>query len=347
MSVYGVNRLTAPIRCWRRWPAPRRPPLDQPRPPALWAARAAIRSAARCAAGRPPRPGSRSSRRCPGTFRRCSAASAPIAPERPTPAPVAGSAGHTARPVAERPAARSRAAGRRGRRSTDDRRSRCTPATAGPVRSRCCARRCSPARGRPDAAAARRAGDVPGHRDVRAAGRGRVRPDRRAAHPATSCGSGWPTGAAPDNPLLGGRGRCSTWRRAGDRRRGARPRRHRPGAAPVRLRRGGLEQLRAWTVAAGAAGGSTPSTAGPYGLGELASGHLARGDGPVALGVAVGRTDLARRPLPLDDVDSTDVDLAGRFAELLDRSGRGAVDACTASRRDRVAGAARAGLCST
>ena len=61
--------------------------------------------------------------------------------------------------------------------------------------------------GRPDAGAARHPGDVPGHRDVCAADRRRLRARRRGARraiPRTGCGCGSPTARSiQTNPLLG------------------------------------------------------------------------------------------------------------------------------------------------
>lgn len=93
---------------------------------------------------------------------------------------------------------------------------------------------------------------------------------------------------------------------------------------PVRRRFGfdddDLERLRGWVGAVGTRWGldqehrarsglDLPQGTWRTGLDRLLLGVAASGDGLHALGLA----------LPLDDVDSSDVDLAGRFAELLDR----------------------------
>ncbi|MBE7188636.1 exodeoxyribonuclease V subunit gamma, partial [Jatrophihabitans endophyticus] len=103
------------------------------------------------------------------------------------------------------------------------------------------------------------------------------------------------------------------------------------GAPPVRRRFGfdddDIERLRDWTVAAGARWGLDAEHRRAYGLGGLAQNTWRSAVDRLLVGVTmedaggwVGDT------LPLDDVDSADIDLAGRFAELLDRVGA-AVDA--------------------
>jgi exodeoxyribonuclease V gamma subunit len=99
------------------------------------------------------------------------------------------------------------------------------------------------------------------------------------------------------------------------------------GAAPVRRRFGfdadDIERLRDWTVAAGARWGLDDAHRRAYQLSNIAQGTWRSALDRLLLGVAmeegaawVGDT------LPLDDVDSGDVDLAGRFAELIDRVDR-------------------------
>lgn len=99
------------------------------------------------------------------------------------------------------------------------------------------------------------------------------------------------------------------------------------GAAPVRRRFGfdadDIERLRDWTVAAGARWGLDAKHRHAYQLSNIAQGTWRSAIDRLLLGVAmeegvawVGDT------LPLDDVDSGDIDLAGRFAELIDRVDR-------------------------
>jgi exodeoxyribonuclease V gamma subunit len=98
------------------------------------------------------------------------------------------------------------------------------------------------------------------------------------------------------------------------------------GAAPVRRRFGftddDVERLREWTVAAGARWGLDAAHRAPYGLDRISQGTWRAALDRLLLGVAmeddgnwVGTT------VPLDDVDSGDIDLAGRMAELVDRTG--------------------------
>lgn len=97
------------------------------------------------------------------------------------------------------------------------------------------------------------------------------------------------------------------------------------GAAPVRTKFGfdadDIERLRAWTVSAGARWGLDAPHRRTYGLDAIAQGTWRTALDRVLLGVAM-EDDLAwvGDTLPLDDVDSGDIDLAGRFAELLDRT---------------------------
>jgi exodeoxyribonuclease V gamma subunit len=97
------------------------------------------------------------------------------------------------------------------------------------------------------------------------------------------------------------------------------------GSAPVRRRFGfdddELEQLRVWTARSGVRWGLSARDRRAYGLDRIAQGTWPAGLDRVLLGVAADETALQwlDRALPLDDVDSTDVDLAGRFTELLDR----------------------------
>lgn len=94
---------------------------------------------------------------------------------------------------------------------------------------------------------------------------------------------------------------------------------------PVRLRCGfdddDIERLREWAAETGARWGIGLRQRQAFGLGEFAQNTLNSAVDRILLGVAAdesseGWLDLA---LPLDDVDSGDVDLAGRFAEFIDR----------------------------
>lgn len=96
------------------------------------------------------------------------------------------------------------------------------------------------------------------------------------------------------------------------------------GAAPVRRLFGfdddDIERLREWTVAANARWGLDAHHRDAYGLGNLQQGTWHAALDRLLLGVAMeeGEQWLAEA-LPLDDIDSGDIDLAGRFAELVDR----------------------------
>ncbi len=99
------------------------------------------------------------------------------------------------------------------------------------------------------------------------------------------------------------------------------------GAAPVRRRFGfdedDLERLRDWTVAAGARWGLDARHRDGYGLSGIGQNTWRAAIDRVLLGVAM-EDDAAwvGDTLPLDDVDSGDIELAGRFAELFDRAER-------------------------
>ena len=82
-----------------------------------------------------------------------------------------------------------------------------------------------------------------------------------------------------------------------------------------------LEQLRTWASQSGVRWGINHQQRRAYGLSEIQQGTWLTGLDRVLLGVAADETDLSwlDRALPLDDVDSTDVHLAGRLSELIDR----------------------------
>ena len=96
------------------------------------------------------------------------------------------------------------------------------------------------------------------------------------------------------------------------------------GVGPVRRRFGfdedDLERLRDWTVSAGARWGLDANHRGDYGLSGIGQNTWRVAIDRLLLGVAM-EDDAAwvGETLPLDDVDSGDIDLAGRFAELFDR----------------------------
>ena len=192
----------------------------------------------------------------------------------------------------------------------------------------------APARRGPDARAARRDRDVPGHRDVRAADPGHVRRRRGRRARTTSRDAG--RARPPDlrvrladrslrqtNPVLGVVARlleladerltASQVLDLADRepvRRRFRPRRRRPRAAR------GVGRRRA-----ASAGGSTPSTARRSSSTSSPAAPGARGWTALLLGVTMTEDEqrLFAGVLPLDDVESGAIDLAGRFAELVDR----------------------------
>ena len=82
-----------------------------------------------------------------------------------------------------------------------------------------------------------------------------------------------------------------------------------------------LERVRDWVARSGVRWGIDPATRAPFGMHGVAQNTWRAGLDRVLLGVTTSEDqpvwlDLA---LPLDDVDSSDIDLAGRLAELLDR----------------------------
>jgi exodeoxyribonuclease V gamma subunit len=99
------------------------------------------------------------------------------------------------------------------------------------------------------------------------------------------------------------------------------------GAAPVRRRFGfdadDIERLRDWTVGAGARWGLDAEHRRAYLLNNIAQGTWRSALDRLLLGVAMEEgVAWVGDALPLDDVDSGDIDVAGRFAELLDRVDR-------------------------
>ncbi len=96
-------------------------------------------------------------------------------------------------------------------------------------------------------------------------------------------------------------------------------------SAPVRARfdfsDDDLERLREWTAESGARWGINENQRKPFGLGGFAQNTFSAGLDRILLGVVADETELSwlGTALPLDDVDSADVDLAGRFAEFVAR----------------------------
>ncbi|MQY26298.1 exodeoxyribonuclease V subunit gamma [Nocardia aurantia] len=94
---------------------------------------------------------------------------------------------------------------------------------------------------------------------------------------------------------------------------------------PVRLRCGfdddDIERLREWAAETGARWGIGQRQRQAFGLDDFAQNTLNAAVDRILLGVAAGESseDWLDLALPLDDVDSGDVDLAGRFAEFVDR----------------------------
>ncbi|WP_067659490.1 exodeoxyribonuclease V subunit gamma [Nocardia harenae] len=82
-----------------------------------------------------------------------------------------------------------------------------------------------------------------------------------------------------------------------------------------------LERLRGWAADSGARWGIGQRQRQAYGLADFAQNTLNSAVDRILLGVTAAETDgdWLDLALPLDDVDSNDVDLAGRFAEFVDR----------------------------
>jgi len=81
-----------------------------------------------------------------------------------------------------------------------------------------------------------------------------------------------------------------------------------------------LERLRTWTLESGVRWGEDAARRGRFGV-RVGQGTWSAAMDRLLLGVAMSDDDYRHldATLPLDDVGSTDVDLAGRFAELVDR----------------------------
>ncbi|WP_334025832.1 exodeoxyribonuclease V subunit gamma [Nocardia terpenica] len=96
-------------------------------------------------------------------------------------------------------------------------------------------------------------------------------------------------------------------------------------AEPIRLRCGfdddDIERLREWAAETGARWGIGQRQRQAFGLTDFAQNTLNAAVDRILLGVAAGESseDWLDLALPLEDVDSGDVDLAGTFAEFVDR----------------------------
>ncbi|SDF33149.1 DNA helicase/exodeoxyribonuclease V, gamma subunit [Blastococcus fimeti] len=82
-----------------------------------------------------------------------------------------------------------------------------------------------------------------------------------------------------------------------------------------------LERVRDWVARSGVRWGIDATTREPYKLGNIPQNTWQAGLDRVLVGVTTSEDEPVwlDRALPLDDVDSSDIDLAGRLAELLDR----------------------------
>ena len=81
-----------------------------------------------------------------------------------------------------------------------------------------------------------------------------------------------------------------------------------------------LERLRDWTVGAGVRWGLDREHRATWQLGDVEQGSWRDGLDRLLLGATMeGALDSWGNVVPLDDVDSSDIDLAGRLAELVDR----------------------------
>ncbi|RBY94458.1 exodeoxyribonuclease V subunit gamma [Blastococcus sp. TBT05-19] len=82
-----------------------------------------------------------------------------------------------------------------------------------------------------------------------------------------------------------------------------------------------LERIRGWVAQSGVRWGIDAVTGRPFGLEHVVQNTWQAGLDRVLLGVTTSEDEPVwlDRALPLDDVDSSDIDLAGRLAEFLDR----------------------------
>ena len=186
-----------------------------------------------------------------------------------------------------------------------------------------------PPRRRPDARAARRDRHVPGHRDVRPAHPGHVRRRERRR------GRDQPASGLPDlrvrladrslrqtNPVLAV---VAELLDLADARITASQLLDFASREPVRRRfrldDDDLARIEEWIAATGIRWGLDAAHRAPYQLDALDANTWRAGLDRLLLGVTMAEDDLrlVGGVLPLDDVDSGDIDLAGRFAELVDR----------------------------
>jgi exodeoxyribonuclease V gamma subunit len=99
-------------------------------------------------------------------------------------------------------------------------------------------------------------------------------------------------------------------------------------SGPVRQRFGfhddDLQRIRHWAVTTGVHWGEGPDRRTRFGLSAVRQGTWQAGLDRILLGAAMAEEGqrFVGAALPLDDVDSTDIDLAGRLAELVDRLAR-------------------------
>ena len=107
-----------------------------------------------------------------------------------------------------------------------------------------------------------------------------------------------------------------------------------------------LARIESWVAESGIRWGLDAEHRAPFKLDVLPAGTWSAGLDRVLVGVAMTeeRQRLFEGVLPLDDVDSSDIDLAGRFAELIDRLGAaldalgtaGTIEAWTSALADAV-----------
>lgn len=96
-------------------------------------------------------------------------------------------------------------------------------------------------------------------------------------------------------------------------------------SGPVRTRFGfdddDLERIAGWTAEAGARWGLSPGQRTAFGLGDFPQNTFRTALDRVLVGATADESEGAwlKLALPLDDIDSNDIDLAGRFAEYIDR----------------------------
>ncbi len=95
------------------------------------------------------------------------------------------------------------------------------------------------------------------------------------------------------------------------------------GSPPVRQRFGfdddDVEQLRAWAVGSGVRWGLDAQHRSGWDLEQVEQGTWRQGLQRLLVGVAAEEGALVGGVLPYDDLDSSDIELTGRFAELVDR----------------------------